>query len=141
MQSDLTKIEELDRNDIAASKRQDKAALLDLWDEDGVALPPGGEPIVGIKALTHWLIRDDGPSHEVTVYEHDFHERTILGDWAFELGMFRSVARLTDSGETIETSGKLLRILKRQPDGEWKVARSIWNLDPAVNKTNDVERR
>ena len=30
-------------------------------------------------------------------------------------------------GNAPRTSGRLTRVLRRQPDGSWKVARSIWS--------------
>ena len=127
---DLDLIEELDRIDIEASKAQDSAALLSLWDDDGIALPPEGEPIVGKEALTAWLQADAEPDYLVTEYAHNFEERKILGDWAFEWGTYTSAAEPLGEGESIRATGKLLRILRRQTDGTWKVARAIWNHDP-----------
>jgi hypothetical protein len=46
MKGDLDKIIELDKQDIAASKAQDFSTLLTLWDNEGVALPPTGDPCV-----------------------------------------------------------------------------------------------
>jgi len=45
MNEDLTKIQELDNKDIAASMAQDYESLLELWDEDGIAIPPDAPPI------------------------------------------------------------------------------------------------
>ena len=70
-----------------------------------------------------------GKTAKLVGYEHNFEERKILGDWAFEWGSYISVAAPKDGGEPSQSSGKLLRILKRQQNGEWKVARAIWNID------------
>jgi len=129
MKRDLIKIQELDKKDIAASIAQDHEALLELWDQEGIAIPPDSDPIEGIAALEKWLHPSEEVAYQVTKYEHEFKERQIIGDWAFEWGIFRTAAELFDNSPPIEESGKLLRILKRQPDGEWKVARAIWNLD------------
>ena len=128
--SDLDLIKELDRIDIEASKAQDSAVLLSLWDDDGIALPPGEEPIVGKAALRAWLQGSAEPDYRVTEYVHDFQERKLLGDWAFEWGTYTSAAEPLSEGEPIRATGKLLRILRRQTDGTWKVARAIWNHDP-----------
>jgi len=129
MNSDLDKIVKLDEKDIAASKAQDFSTLLTLWDDDGVALPPGGDPIIGIEALKAWLTGQGEPDYVVTEYVHDFVERNVLGDWAFEWGTYLSATKPIDDGEPIEQTGKLLRILRHQSDGEWKVAVAIWNVD------------
>jgi uncharacterized protein (TIGR02246 family) len=130
MNPDLGKINRLDRRDIAASKAQDYSALLELWDDEGVAIPPGEEPIAGIDAIEKWLSQAGDTEYEITKYEHDFKERRIIGDWAFEWGTYASAAIPLEGGDPLESSGKLLRILRRQQDGEWKVARAIWNIDP-----------
>ena len=132
MNNDLAKIQELDERDIAASKAQDYATLIELWDKDAIVIPPDQEPIIGIDNIEKWLNQSSEIEYDVTEYEHSFEERKIIGDWAFEWGSYSSVAVPKDGGESITSSGKLLRILKRQQDGEWKVARAIWNIDRDV---------
>lgn len=130
MKADLERIAQLDAADIAASLQQDHETLLTLWDEEGVALPPGAPPVQGKAALRAWLCDEGEPDYEVTEYVHDFIERRIVGDWAFEWGTFVSAAVPHGEGEEFRSTGKLLRILKRQADGAWKVSHAIWNLDP-----------
>lgn len=132
MTSDLERIQALDERDIAASLQRDHEALLDLWDENGVALPPGQPPVHGRDALDAWLSDEDEPEYRVTEYVHNFIERKINGDWAFEWGTFVSAAEPLGEGEPVRSSGKLLRILRRQEDGGWKVSHSIWNVDPQM---------
>ena len=129
MNKDLRKIQELDKKDIAASIAQDYESLIELWDEDCIAIPPDKDPVIGIYQIKRWLNQSKEIDYEVTRYEHNFVERKIIGDWAFEWGTFISTAVPQDEGPPVESSGKLLRILKRQPDGEWKVSRAIWNID------------
>ncbi len=54
-------------------------------------------------------------------------ELVVADDYAFEWAIVRTAARVNASGEVIRQSQKLLRILKRSPDGRWKVHRAIWN--------------
>lgn len=130
MQDDLSMIEELDHRDIEASKSQCYSTLIDLWTDDGVALPPGENPVIGKQALQTWLEGNRDTDYRITRYFHHFEERKIIGEWAFEWGTYDSAAEQVGGGESIEATGKLMRILKRQPDGRWKVARAIWNNDP-----------
>ncbi len=39
------------------------------------------------------------------------------------------MARPVTGEELIKGKDKLFRIIERQDDGSWKVARSIWNID------------
>ena len=82
------------------------------------------------EALRAWLQGNAEPDYRITEYVHNFEERKILGDWAFEWGSYVSAAEPLPEGGPIRATGKLLRILRRQADGTWKVARAIWNHDP-----------
>jgi ketosteroid isomerase-like protein len=67
---------------------------------------------------------------EVTEYELDFEEVMVLGDYAFEWGTIRGAARpiAGDRAAPPEPSVyKVLRILKKAPDGQWRVHRAMWN--------------
>ena len=133
MQSDRQRIEELDEKDIAAYRTRDLANLMSLWTDDGVALPPGEDPIVGKGAIQAWIQGNlaQDRDYQITEYVHNFEEIEILGEWAFEWGTFSAAAEPLAGGSPVRTTGKLLRILKRQPDGTWRIARSIWNNDPS----------
>jgi ketosteroid isomerase-like protein len=52
---------------------------------------------------------------------------TITDGWAFEWGYFTASFLESPGGEEKRLRGRLLRVLKKQPDGRWKVARGMWN--------------
>ena len=62
-------------------------------------------------------------------YSVTFEEITVFGDYAYEWGTYRGRMRPRAGGETIEYGGKLLRILQRQPDGAWKMHRTMMTSD------------
>jgi ketosteroid isomerase-like protein len=64
-------------------------------------------------------------------YQLDFEEVKVLGDYAYEWGFIRGAMRPRVGGETQHLSYKVMRILAKQPAGEWKVHRTIWNENPA----------
>jgi uncharacterized protein (TIGR02246 family) len=125
----------LHETDMVASMARDIDTLVSLCSDDCVLLPPGQEPIRGREAVRESLERDaeQGQTYRITEYVHEFEEVRILDGWAFEWGRFRAAAEPVRGGSPIRSSGKILRVLKRQTDGAWKVARSIWNDDPAVD--------
>jgi len=129
---DLAAIQALHARDEAAAKASDVAALADLWTADAVALPPGEEPVIGIGAIRAWLAkgRVDTSKLEIVEYAMDFKEVRVLGDEAYEWARTHVTVRPKGAPAGMRASGNLMRVLKRQPDGSWKVARAAWNLEP-----------
>jgi uncharacterized protein (TIGR02246 family) len=130
--TDREKIEELHQTDTKASMANDVDTLLSLWTDDGVMIRPGGEPVIGKKALTQAMgsYREQLKNITITQYVIDFKEVTIIGDHAYEWGEFHHKYFTKDNpGKEFEQKGRLMRILRRQPDGQWKVARAIWTVD------------
>lgn len=132
----LAAIEKLHKIDQEASIKGDFDTLLTLMTDDCVLLPPDQSPIKGRDAIREYMKEQKEQLHniEITEYSHDFQEIKILGEWAYEWGYFSNAARPAGGGETIRAKGKLFRILRRQADGSWKVARSIWNNDSETER-------
>jgi uncharacterized protein (TIGR02246 family) len=125
----LAAIAELHARDMAASKAQDFATLRTLMSDDAVAMPPGSPFIRGRAALDAGV---DGTqlamqTSEVLEYVLDFEEVVVLGEYAFEWGTIRGAMRAAGSDAIERSAYKVMRILQRQPDGQWKVHRTIWN--------------
>ena len=53
----------------------------------------------------------------------------MVGDWAFERANYTFRLTPVAGGAAMQENTKNLRILQRQPDGSWKIAREIWNSD------------
>lgn len=115
MHTDRQMIEKLHEKDATASKARD-----------------GEAPVISRQTIRSWLEKnlEESDDYKITEYSHDYEEVQILGQWAFEWGTFSAAAKPVTGGPSMRETGKLLRILARQPDGTWKVARSIWNSDP-----------
>ncbi len=64
---------------------------------------------------------------DILEYRFDWHEIEICGDFAFEWGYIIGKERDRTSGQTTSEKLQTMRILQRQPDGDWKVHRTIWN--------------
>ncbi len=131
--ADLKAIEELHKRDIAANKAYDIETLTSLWTDDVVTMPPATPPIVGKKANHDMLVAAEPMAKLVDIldYKQDWKELQILGEYAYEWGIFSSVVKgKQGSPEPLKSEFRVMRILKRQPDGSWKVHRSIWNSAP-----------
>ena len=127
--TDLEAIEELRRRDTVASRSMDVEALASLWTDDCVSLPPGQPPTRGKARIRSHLegMRSWARDNEIVEFEEKFEELEILGDTAIEWGYIRGAERPRTGGDLKRSTYKVMRILKRQPDGRWLVHRSIYN--------------
>jgi len=122
----LEGIEALRRRDIEASLRYDPAALAALSTEDVVMLPPGAAPVRGRDAVRAGLERSRATAGEVLEYREDFEETLVFGEYAVEWGWISGAERPAGGGDVVRSRYHVMRVLKRQPDGSWRVHRSIF---------------
>lgn len=130
LENDLRAIDALNQRDVGAALAGDPTAMMSQWTDDIVLLQPAGPILRGRAVATEALL---GPARAVEILEwvFDFQEIKVFGDYALEWGTYRGSMRPRTGGDVIRTSGKLLRILQRQPDGSWKMHRTISTVDPS----------
>jgi ketosteroid isomerase-like protein len=121
-------IERLHRRDMRASAAGDFAALRALVDDNAVMLPPGGAPPGGAKDFDAGFERvcNTPQTPEVIEYRLEFEEVKIFGNYAVEWGAIRGATREIASGRVNQSEYHVMRVLRRQPNGSWKIWRSIW---------------
>ena len=127
----LQAIQELHAKDKAASLQGDIRTLLSLFAEDGIVIPAEGEIIKRKEGLKKMLEQNfkDQEDYTLIEYKHDFKEIKIMGEYAYEWGLYSGAYKSKKNDKILTGSGKLMRILKRQKDGSWKISRSIWTVD------------
>lgn len=126
-QRDLDAIEALHGRDVEATKSGDIDGLKSLMDPECVLFPPGGEETAGPEYLDRVGVSpDDEVQPEIIELEQDWQELNVFGDLAYEQGVVRYAIRAAD-GEIIRESQRLVRILRRQADGAWRVYRAMWH--------------
>jgi len=115
---------------IDATKRMDNAAVLALWENDGVSLLPSTAPIVGKAAITQFLndvTSRMGPAH-MTSFTMTCSDPTISGDWASEWCNEHQVVAFDDAKQPpFDGQGKMLLVLHRGGDGAWRIRNEMWN--------------
>jgi ketosteroid isomerase-like protein len=121
--ADRIAIERLHRQDIEATLSDKADELAKLWDSDAVRIQPGRMAEIGRAQIysndKRWEAKPDRPN--TLCYKSEIKDVQITGDWAFEWGYIS----YRDSSNSKPMRGKVLRVMKRQPDGSWKFARVI----------------
>ncbi len=112
-----------------AVNRQDIDALNAFWCDDGINLADGKAPVTGKEALVaqakaNWAVTT------MSKRVHNLKEiRVFSDDWAMMWGLYSDERTPKAGGPTKKFYGKVLLILKRQPDGSWKKYIDIANDD------------
>jgi uncharacterized protein (TIGR02246 family) len=115
-------IEDLDTAYNKAFNQGDAAGCAAVFTEDVITLAPGQPMTRGKKALEGILQslidKNSGGTHSNKLLESG-----VEGDLAYQVGTYAL------SGANPPEQGKFVNILRRQPDGTWKVSVAIFNLD------------
>jgi uncharacterized protein (TIGR02246 family) len=131
LEHDLRAIEAVNQRDVQAALANDAATMMSQWTEDFVLLPPDG-PILRGRSTIAEAYRGMESAVEILDSALDILEVKVVGDYAFQWGTYRYRTRPRAGGDAVATSGKLMRILQRQPDGSWKMHRTMSTVDPAT---------
>jgi ketosteroid isomerase-like protein len=124
-------IEQLHKDDITATIARDADALTALWEDNAVLLQPGTPAIVG-KAAFHDFMKQalaKSPSVKVVRYLPDIRDIQVAGNVAYEWGYFEAAQKSSEQEAPHSARAKLLRVMRRQPDGSWKFTRVMWLPD------------
>lgn len=115
---------------------EDIATLSSLTTDGHVMLPPNREPVVGKSANDAM----NGGAFE----RYDFSEtwtpvETVIdGNLAFQRGTFTTIATPKGDGERLEVNGSFMRIYQRQPSGEWRMTRDMFNSSTPLTQSLSI---
>lgn len=128
-EEDLAAIAAFNERYLAAINSEDIEALSSLTTEGHIMLPPNRAPIVG-KAANDEV---NGRAFRELDFDESWTpvETEIFGDWAFQRGTYVVRAKPKAGGEERVLTGHFLRIYQRQPSGEWRMIRDMFNSDGA----------
>jgi ketosteroid isomerase-like protein len=65
-------------------------------------------------------------TYEVLEYRFDLSEPEIVGNIAIEYGLIHGRTRDLNTGEVTTALYNVLRVLRKEDDGQWRVYRTIW---------------
>jgi uncharacterized protein (TIGR02246 family) len=117
MTDDERAIRELVETWMAATKAGDRETLLGLIAEDMLFMVPGREPFGKAE------FAGDSDSMKDLAFEGraDVLEVHVAGDWAWIRNFIEVEIALPGGAEPMRRSGYTLGILRREPDGKWRL--------------------
>jgi uncharacterized protein (TIGR02246 family) len=106
------------------------AGVLDRWAsfvaDDAVIMPPDEPPIIGIDAIRpRYAAVFEAYSFRFTGRAEDI---TVAGRLAVVRASIEETLTPTSGGEPTNLRGAWLLVLKKQPDGSWKLWRNMWSV-------------
>ena len=110
---------------VSADNARDLNAVMALYANDAVLLPPDEKAVAGKESIRpRYQSLFDEFKPEISI-SHD--EIITDGDWAFARGMTTGKMTPRNGGTAGTVNDKYLMILRRQPDGTWRIARLMWS--------------
>lgn len=123
---DARRIRILQEEFIAAFTAGDLDRLMAFYADDAVSMAPNVPAFVGKDAIRSVYVE------VLPLYTSDFSyqldEIEVSGDLAFLRITYVDTLTPTSGGEVIRNGGHALTILRRGPDGTWKVWREMWTF-------------
>jgi ketosteroid isomerase-like protein len=126
---DVRSIFTLTEEEAAAIAAGDLARYLSLLAVDAVFMPPNSSERTG-QDLRQWLGEF---LQNVEIEYHSLHhgETLVAGDAAWHVFTCSWTASPRSNPQPALLHFKGVHLLRRQPDGSWKITREIWNVSPA----------
>ncbi len=126
--ADLNAIREAARSYADAWLTNDADNVMETFVDEPVLSPSGLPYLEGQKAARAFWFPADSPSTKVTDFELMEIEVSGSGDLGYVRGTFRLAFEYDDSD--YENHGKYVTILRKSPDGEWRITHHIWDDFP-----------
>jgi uncharacterized protein (TIGR02246 family) len=122
--ADRAAIEKLKQQDVIATVARDAVAMADLWTDDAVRFGPDTPADVGKQAIRETNERSTARPLKVLTFVPETKDLTIWNGGAVEWRYF-TASIASPGGEPKPVRGTLLAVLKKLPDGSWKVFRAM----------------
>ncbi len=112
-----------------AIRALDDAALLALWDTQGVSLLPQSPPLLGKSAIARNLqeVMTSLPGAQMETFELHCHALAVESRLASEWCEEHQLIRFDNHRKHFEGRGKILLLLRRDAQGPWRILSEMWN--------------
>jgi len=108
---------------VADIRTSDATKITSWWTDDAIYIEKNEPTVIGRTGLESMLkgVLATMTVSSATVNKDDL---SVSGDLAYFLGSYEEVLQ-PRQGDAIHNQGRFVFIWKRQPDGSWKIARSV----------------
>lgn len=133
-EADVAKIMQVHKNYEASWLRGDANGVRSLFTADCVLLPPHADkPRIGHRGLDEYWFPPNSPPTKITKLVVTPESIDGDGQIAYVWGTDEVAWTTVQEGKTVTAShkGMFLNILRKQPDGEWKMSHHMWD-DPVA---------
>lgn len=110
---------------VVAQEEGDVESWIELWDSEGVQMPPNVPMRVG-KTEIWKAVRENFGSSLLDMYITP-QEVVVLGNFGYVRGVFGYTGTPKTGGDSFSMDGKFLTIFRKQPDGSWLIFRDIFS--------------
>jgi len=130
LETDRAAIMALLEKDTQAGRASDWNALTALYATDAVRMPPNQPTVTGRDAIRAF----HGQFPKLDSFAFSLIELDGRGDLAWYRGKYAMSFTLPGTKQSMADSGKLVAVLRKQPDGSWLTVADIWNSDLPVGR-------
>ncbi len=126
---DVESVKQADQAYTTAWLANDPESVMATLTEDAVLVPSGIPAVEGADAIREfWWPADSPPT---TVIEFTLMQQEVAGhgDLAFVRGSF--TLSFEYDGESYSSSGDYISLLRRLPDGSWRISHHMWSDHPS----------
>ena len=124
-------IKVLDEQWSATAAKNDLEGTLAFYSDDAVLLPPNAPIAADQKSVRESWAGLLGPNTAVS-WKVSRVEVAKSGELGYLYGVYKLTIKDPKGGPTVNDTGKILEIWKKQPDGKWKCIVDTYNSDVPV---------
>jgi uncharacterized protein (TIGR02246 family) len=128
--TDVAAINKIREQEIAAFSAGQPDALVAVFTDNAVVLPPGEAQLNSREAIRSWA---QNLANEFTVRGgYTGSDVQVVGDWAIERYTGFLTVTPKKGGPPVEDHLRGIHVYQRQADGSWRITQDIWNSEPAL---------
>jgi uncharacterized protein (TIGR02246 family) len=112
---------------VAAVLKNDTAAVVDLYTDDAIEMPPNAAAVKGRAALSEFYKKQMAGA-KFSAFTLNHVESRSAGDFGYDVGTYQQTLTPTGAPAPVNDTGKYIVVVKKT-GGKWRVAYVVYNSD------------